>query len=594
MSNRSIPVADVSLVDSPEWAKDLIIYEVATKGFTSPRGPETGTFDSLKEKISYLADLGTTAIWLTGHSLSDFSHFFNIWSQYACINPGQLDPSLGDEKSFRDMINEAHRYGIRVILDIISHGVIKESPLVHEHPQWFIDGSWNMTDYDWFGGHKDFESWWIETITRYVIDFGIDGFRVDVVLYRPDVWARIRQRCAELRHPIIILTEDGPGFRGVTDSIQHCERLSRPAYGLDLSHSALNDVAGFIDDVLTSKTKYYEVKIETMSGEILYGTTEKTVQFSVINEGCREYWESFEEGGYVRTAQSLYIVGQALRKMPIKNVTVFDKSGFAWFWKHENDFNFFQDNWIDVSWRPNGLLLRFSVRMPKDQWVLTQLSCHDNGTVGFDRTRNPYVAQGSRFVFGYALLLSPPIPLFMAGEEWDADFVPLPRLSPYLFGGQDPGQGTWLYGSWIQWEQLTQERHASMLVDVKRLISIRKRERDLIGIARVGHKPPNIVPIDLQASCTLPRPYLYYSDACLLVVAGNPLLKDVAVQLNLPYDQLPAEIADKLEDFIVEDLWGSLSPKHYTKKTFQKTVWTMPADKRPSGGLLILKIRPLK
>ena len=48
---------------SPEWMKDLIIYEIATKGFTSPKGPESGTFSSLQAKLSYLEELGITGIW---------------------------------------------------------------------------------------------------------------------------------------------------------------------------------------------------------------------------------------------------------------------------------------------------------------------------------------------------------------------------------------------------------------------------------------------------------------------------------------------------------------------------------------------------
>ena len=75
---------------TPEWARDLVIYEIATKGFTSPNGPESGTFNSLKEKLPYLQDLGINAIWLTGHSLSDPKHFYGIWTQYACIEPDKM------------------------------------------------------------------------------------------------------------------------------------------------------------------------------------------------------------------------------------------------------------------------------------------------------------------------------------------------------------------------------------------------------------------------------------------------------------------------------------------------------------------------
>src|ERR1019366_1340920 len=91
-------------IASPAWAKDLIIYEIATKGFSSPNGPESGTFNSLKERMPYLRDLGINGIWLSGHSLSQAHYFYNIWSQYANIEPDKIDPSLGTPAEFKSLI----------------------------------------------------------------------------------------------------------------------------------------------------------------------------------------------------------------------------------------------------------------------------------------------------------------------------------------------------------------------------------------------------------------------------------------------------------------------------------------------------------
>src|ERR1017187_165431 len=90
---------------SPEWMKDLVIYEVATKGFTSPNGPESGTFNSLRDKLAYLEELGITGIWLTGYSLCDDHHFYNIWTQYAVIEPDKFDPTLGKSGEFKELID---------------------------------------------------------------------------------------------------------------------------------------------------------------------------------------------------------------------------------------------------------------------------------------------------------------------------------------------------------------------------------------------------------------------------------------------------------------------------------------------------------
>ena len=49
---------------SPEWTKNLVICEISTKIFNSPQKSETGTFNSLKSKILYLAKVGINCIWL--------------------------------------------------------------------------------------------------------------------------------------------------------------------------------------------------------------------------------------------------------------------------------------------------------------------------------------------------------------------------------------------------------------------------------------------------------------------------------------------------------------------------------------------------
>jgi hypothetical protein len=100
------------------------------------------------------------------------------------------------------------------------------------------------------------------------------------------------------------------------------------------------------------------------------------------------------------------------------------------------------------------------------------LSEHGNG-IGAAPDENPYAAQGSRALFGYSFLFTPMIPIFMAGEEFDADFHALPNLSPDLFGGKNPGKGRMLYGSMLDWEELRQPRHRAMLEDVKRMLAIR-------------------------------------------------------------------------------------------------------------------------
>jgi len=131
---------------APEWLNDLILYEVATKGYTSPAGPQSGTFASLQNRLPYLANLGVTGIWLTGHSLAHPTHFYNVWTQYAVTEPDRFDPTLGTADDFRARVDAAHAHDIKVLLEVVTHGVMSDSPLVREKLRWFKGGSWGMTD----------------------------------------------------------------------------------------------------------------------------------------------------------------------------------------------------------------------------------------------------------------------------------------------------------------------------------------------------------------------------------------------------------------------------------------------------------------
>ena len=208
---------------SPAWTNDLIIYEIgSTQAFTSPTGPGTGTFGSMAERLAYLEELGITGLWIDPPSLQESHRFFyNMWCRYAVMEPDKFDPVLGTEEQLQAMVEEAHRRGIRVFPDVKTHGVMDFSPLVKQHPDWFRGSHWRMADYDWYGGHTDLDDWWVKIWTDCIAKYKVDGFRLDVDLFRPDLWKRIRENAAAAGHPILIFEEDNPAIPGVTEFSQH-------------------------------------------------------------------------------------------------------------------------------------------------------------------------------------------------------------------------------------------------------------------------------------------------------------------------------------------------------------------------------------
>ncbi len=579
------------IIDAPAALENSIIYEIATKNFTSPEGAETGTFSSLKEKIPYLADLGINVIWLTGHQLCQEKHFYNIWTEYACIRPDRLDPSLGTEEEFKHMIACAHQNGIKVILDVITHGVMKDSPLVEEHPEWFKGESWGMKDYDWYGGHKDLDEWWVDTWLWYIREFGIDGYRLDVAHYRSDLWAIIRRKAEQAGKRIMIVAESGPAVKGVTDILQHGEVISHN-YGLNCSSRILSDAAGYIKDRQVRAGERYDVKIFYEDGAVQDSGQQTWYQELKVPEAIYEgditrVIECGVDSAY-QIQLGILRVENIYEEKSIHNIQVRDKQGQLWNSRREDALEV--DYKVEYQKKQNGLLIEFPLRIQDGQFLSIQLSCHDNGWDGFPLEENPYGAKGSRYLAGYTVLLAPGIPVFMSGEEFHADYRPLPGLSPKLFGGEMFGKGRWLYGNWLEWEQLKKPQNADMLEDIKQIIRIRKTYSSLIHAHRMGERNQDFGPLEYESDAVLPIPYFYRGEGKVIVVCANPNTdKEVSVCLKLE------GILSDGTDWQAAVLFGELSKAcgqiSGTVKEMSEVRWCIKRDEKQQGGLLVLEFK---
>ena len=584
--------ADRSQPASPGWMRDLIIYEIATKGFTSPHGPESGTFASLKAKLPYLQDLGVTGIWLTGYSLCDPHHFYNTWTQYAVIEPDKFDPTLGTGEEFKSIINDAHSRGIKVFVDVITHGLMKDSPVIRQHPSWFRGGSWGMTDFDWTGGHTELDDWWVEIYTDFVTTYGVDGYRLDVSIYRPDLWERIRRNAAAAEHPIVIWEEMNSVIPGVTDFSQRENIISTTEAGV-LNTVLADDMPGFYDRKF-GRAGYYEVEIRYRDCEVLRGNTKGEGPIAVHLEGLAAGRVGRRTGeGAVKPdgLPNVRISLDHVASKPIANLTIRNDAGEQWQLQSESWSS--RQLLIDV---PEGAGLA-AIGPKVDVYIATlawgsslQLSCHDNGWTGYPLDKNPYVAQGSRSIFGYSFLFSPMIPIFFSGEEFDATFHALPDLSPNLYGARDAGKGRWLYGAMLDWNELKETRHKDMFDDVRKMVSIRKQNAAALAMT-AGGKDPNLRAVEYASNTKVPVPYLRWDDHSAILVAANRNRKqDATITMTL---NLEGTGIEGRERYAVTDLWSGSGTKTCAASELKSFACTVNRDGTRGGGLAVFKIEPV-
>ncbi len=565
----------------PNWANDLVIYEVATKGFTSPNGPESGTFRSLKGKMAYLEELGINAIWLAGHSLSHPKHFYGVWTQYACIEPDKLDPSLGTEQDFKDMIAEAHRRSIRIFLDAIEHGVMNDSPLIAQHPDWFKGGSWGMTDYDWSGNHPDLEEWWVQMWTKAVLEWGVDGFRCDCGVHRPDLWLEIKRRCAAAGKPIFVLTESRRDK--TSDATQRDINLFRSRSGRLDDHAALRNLAS-MRDLLHGKFEgtTFQCEVWYQDDRRILDTTRGgplVVSFLGVGEDVIGTYELPSDGEPDWT----WSIAGVDADRPIKNIRLYCP-GRSWKWQSN-----VKGGWrLAVSPTAGGLKVSGGNPLPGPKLRVISASCHDCGWEGFPAGKSPYTVKGSRFVFGYGVLFAPAIPLFMSGDEFDAEFKPLPGLCPDLYGKGKAGTGTWMYGSWLQWNGLKDKRRRAMLEDVKRMLAIRREHRDLIHAVDPDNVDIRLNAVPVSDHENLPVPYALSNGKRALLVVGNPTARsvDVVLEITLEGLGLPADT----EILQVSDIWPTeQEARRVAAEALSQYRCTVPADCNPGGGLRVFR-----
>lgn len=100
---------------SDETNKEEIYYEIFVRAFADSNGDGFGDFNGVTSKLDYLADLGVTGIWLMPINKTSSYHGYDVVDYYA------LNDLYGTEEDFKNLLDEAHKRGIKVIMDLVTN-----------------------------------------------------------------------------------------------------------------------------------------------------------------------------------------------------------------------------------------------------------------------------------------------------------------------------------------------------------------------------------------------------------------------------------------------------------------------------------------
>ena len=208
------------------WTRGAVFYEAFVRSFRDSGGDGKGDLAGLIEKLDYLndgdpattTDLGVDALWLMPVFASPSYH------GYDTVDYETINPDYGTNADFARLVSEAHRRGIRIILDFVVNHTGSGHPWFTDsasspssaHRDWYV---WRPDDPGWtqpwgganptwhpLNGFYFYGVFWsgmpdlnfrtpavrreIERLARLWLDRGADGFRLDAA-----------------RH----IVEDGPG-----------------------------------------------------------------------------------------------------------------------------------------------------------------------------------------------------------------------------------------------------------------------------------------------------------------------------------------------------------------------------------------------
>lgn len=204
---------DVVRIENAAWTADAVIYQLNTRQFT----PE-GTFKAAQKQLPRLASMGVDIIWLMPvHPIGEVNRKGTLGSPYAVRDYRAVSPELGTEAEFRAFVDEAHRLGLKVILDWVANHSAFDNPLTESHPEWYTrtpEGAmmspagtdWtDVADLDY--SQAALRQYMTESLAFWVREYGIDGFRADVAGYVPtNFWETARAELDAIK-PVFLLAE---------------------------------------------------------------------------------------------------------------------------------------------------------------------------------------------------------------------------------------------------------------------------------------------------------------------------------------------------------------------------------------------------
>lgn len=209
-----------------DYDKDDSYITIAWTDKPNSRDFAGGDLKGIQDKLDYLEDLGITAIYLTPIFKSVSNHKYDIKDYYV------IDEQFGNHLSLIELVKEAHKRDIHVVLDaVFNHSsnllpefqdVLKNGRASKYYDWFMIDGDYpelqplnyatfasvtNMPK--WNTSHSEVQDYLLSVVRFWMKEANIDGWRLDVSdEVSHDFWRHFRKEVKSINPEAIIIGEN--------------------------------------------------------------------------------------------------------------------------------------------------------------------------------------------------------------------------------------------------------------------------------------------------------------------------------------------------------------------------------------------------
>ncbi len=192
--------------------RNQMIYQVFPRQYS-----EKSNFSGVTMDLDRIKGLGTDILYLLPiHPIGQKNKKGDLGCPYSIYNYREICSDLGTLEDFKVLINETHKRGMKLMIDVVYNHTSRDSHLLQTHPEWFYKNKkgefanrvgewWDVTDLDY--SKEGLKEELIDTLC-YWAKMGVDGFRCDVASLVPTkFWIEARTKLEEINPDIILLAE---------------------------------------------------------------------------------------------------------------------------------------------------------------------------------------------------------------------------------------------------------------------------------------------------------------------------------------------------------------------------------------------------